>query len=253
MQTVESNKGYIDRISKDVEAFNSRVQVAPDGTRLNPVKLDGFQATDSVAIGKKLNEIADKTRTHGAHQKIGSLYGFDLLVKSETTNKDGFDLIQNRFFIRGEGQILYNYNYGSLATDPKTASLNFLNALDSMPKLLEKYQMDTDKRMQDVPVLRQVVEGVWSKENELKDLKTELTALERKIELSLKPIEQSEGQENVSEKNQVQSQNNPKSTAIQDAPLPNTLQGVKEVMGDRFIIASVGSSPPKEEKRGMKL
>ncbi|MFR3215923.1 MAG: N-6 DNA methylase [Dysgonomonas mossii] len=254
MQTVESNKGYIDRISKDVKAFNSRVQTAPDSSRLNPVKLDGFQPTDPVAIGKKLNEIADKTRTHGAHEKIGSLYGFDLLVKSETTNKDGFDLIQNRFFIRGEGQILYNYNYGSLAADPKTASLNFLNALDSMPKLLEKYQTDTDKRMQDVPVLRQVVEGIWSKENELKDLKTELTALERKIELSLKPIEQSEGQENVSEKNQVQFQNNPKSTAIQDAPMPNTLQGVKEVMGDRFVIGSVGSSPPpKEEKRGMKL
>ena len=254
MQTVESNKGYIDRISKDVEAFNSRVQVAPDGSWLNPVKLDGFQAADPVAIGKKLNEIADKTRTHGAHEKIGSLYGFDLLVKSETTNKDGFDLVQNRFFVRGEGQILYNYNYGSLAADPKTASLNFLNALDSMPKLLEKYQTDTDKRMQDVPVLKQVVEGVWSKENDLKELKTELTALERKIELSLKPIEQSEGQENVSEKNQVQSQNNPKSTAIQDAPMPNTLQGVKEVMGDRFVIGSVGSSPPpKEEKRGMKL
>ncbi|MBF0577161.1 N-6 DNA methylase [Dysgonomonas sp. GY617] len=254
MQTVDSNKGYIDRISKDVEAFNSKVQIAPDGTRLNPVKLDGFQATDSVAIGKKLNEISDKTRTHGAHEKIGSLYGFDLLVKSETTNKDGYDLVQNRFFVRGEGQILYNYNYGSLAADPKTASLNFLNALDSMPKLLKKYQEDTDKRMQDVPVLRQVVEGVWSKENELKDLKTELTTLERKIELSLKPIEQSEGQENTSEKNQAQPQNSPKSTVIQDAPMPNTLQGVKEVMGDRFVIASVGSSPPpKEEKRGMKL
>lgn len=255
MQTVESNKGYIDRISKDVEAFNSKVQLAADGTRLNPVKLDGFQATDPVSIGKKLNEISDKARTHGAHEKIGSLYGFDLLVKSETTNKDGFDLIQNRFFIRGEGQILYNYNYGCLAADPKTASLNFLNALDSMPKLLEKYQADSDKRMQDVPVLRQVVESIWPKENDLKDLRTELTALERKIELSLKPIEQSEGQENVSEKNQVQSQNSPKSTSIQDASMPNTLQRVKEVMEDRFVIASVGSSspPPKEEKRGMKL
>ncbi|MBD8388361.1 N-6 DNA methylase [Dysgonomonas sp. BGC7] len=253
MQTVDSNKGYIDRISKDVEAFNSKVQVAPDGTRLNPVKLDGFQATDPIAIGKKLNEIADKARTHGAHEKIGSLYGFNLLVKSETTNKDGYDLVQNRFFVRGEGQILYNYNYGSLAADPKTASMNFLNALDSMPKLLEKYQQDTDKRMQDVPVLRQVVEGVWSKENDLRDLKTELIALERKIELSLKPIEQSEGQENVSEKNQAQSQNNPKSTVIQDALMPNTLQGVKDVMGDRFVIASVGSSHPKEEKRGIKF
>lgn len=257
MQTVESNKGYIDRISKDVEAFNSKVQVAPDGTRLNPLKLDGFQATDPIAIGKKLNEISDKARTHGAHEKIGSLYGFDLLVKSETTNKDGYDLVQNRFFVRGEGQILYNYNYGSLAADPKTASLNFLNALDSMPKLLEKYRQDTDKRMQDVPVLRQVVEGVWSKENDLKDLKTELTALERKIELSLKPIEQSEGQENISEKNQVQSQNAPKLPVIQDAPMPSTLQGVKDVLGNRFVIASVNDSlsrvERKESSKGIKL
>ena len=122
-----------------------------------------------------------------------------------------------------------------------------------MPKLLEKYQTDTDKRMLDVPVLRQVVESVWSKENDLKDLKTGLTALERKIELSLKPIEQSEGQENISEKNQAESQNVSKSTVIQDAPMPNTLQGIKEVMGDRFVIASVGSSPPKEEKRGIKF
>ena len=122
-----------------------------------------------------------------------------------------------------------------------------------MPKLLEKYQTDTDKRMQDVPVLRQVVESVWSKENDLKELKTELTALERKIELSLKPIEQSEGQENVSEKNLDQSLNNTKSAVSQDAPMPNTLQGVKEVMGDRFVIGSVSSPPPKNEKRGMRL
>lgn len=137
MHTVESNKGFIVRISKDVEAFNARVQTV-DGTRLNPVKLDGFQPTDSISIGKKLNEIADKARTHGLSEPIGSLYGFTLLVKSETTVKDGFDLVQNRFFIKGEGEILYNYNHGHLATDPKTAANNFLNALDNMPALLEK-------------------------------------------------------------------------------------------------------------------
>ncbi|KAA6314516.1 hypothetical protein EZS27_034877, partial [termite gut metagenome] len=65
MQTVETNKGFITRIGKDVEAFGSRVQTAPDGTRLNPVKLDGLTATDPVSVGKKLNEIADKARTHG--------------------------------------------------------------------------------------------------------------------------------------------------------------------------------------------
>ena len=54
-------------------------------------------------LNKKLT-IAEKARTHGAHEKIGTLYGFDLMVKSETTAKDGFDVIQNRFFIKGEGE-----------------------------------------------------------------------------------------------------------------------------------------------------
>ena len=38
----------------------------------------------------------------------------------------------------------------------------------------------------------EVVNGSWKKEEQLKDLKTELAALDRKIQLSLKPIEQSE-------------------------------------------------------------
>ena len=41
---------------------------------------------------------------------------------------------------------------------------------------------------------KEVVEAVWRKEDELKELKTELNNLERQIKLSLKPIEQTEGQ-----------------------------------------------------------
>ena len=43
-------------------------------------------------------------------------------------------------------------------------------------------------------MLKEVVEAVWRKEDELKGLKTELNNLERQIKLSLKPIEQTEGQ-----------------------------------------------------------
>ena len=260
---VEKNNGFINRISKDIEAFNSRVQYQPDGvTRLNSVQLDGLQGSNPKEVGIKLNEIADKARTHGAHEKIGTLYGFDLMVKSETTAKDGFDVIQNRFFIKGEGDILYNYNHGVMATDPKTAAQNFLNALDTMPKLLERYQADNEKLQKDIPVLKEVVEGTWRKEPELKALKDDLIKLDREIQLSLKPIEESEGQESVqdnsvSTSNQSQSQGKPETSFVQDTPHPNTLQGVKEIMGDRFVIASVGGSPPKVEKKdvskGIKL
>ena len=256
ISNVEQNNGFISRISKDIEAFNTRVQHQPDGiTRLNPVQLDGLQGSNPKEVGLKLNEIADKARTHGAHEKIGTLYGFDLMVKSETTNKDGFDVIQNRFFIKGEGNILYNYNHGVMATDPKTAAQNFLNALDTMPKLLEKYQADNEKLQKDIPVLKEVVEGTWRKEPELKTLKDELIKLDREIQLSLTPISETEGQaetvpdKTVSTTNQNQSQGKTETSTVRDAQLPNTLQGVKEIMGDRLVIASVGGSPPKVDKK----
>src|SRR5699024_11510721 len=50
----------------------------------------------------------------------------------DTTVKDGLDFCENRFFVRGEGNFLYNYNNGRLAVDPKTACQNFINAFDSI-------------------------------------------------------------------------------------------------------------------------
>lgn len=263
LTNVEKNNRFISRISQDMKAFSARVQYQPDGiTRLNPVLLDGLQGSNPKEVRLKLNEIADNARTHGAHERIGTLYGFDLLVKSETTVKDGFDLIQNRFFIKGAGDILYNYNHGIIASDPKTASLNFLNALDSMPKLRDRYQAENEKLQKDIPVLKEVVEGSWRKEPELKTLKEELVRLDREIQLSLKPIEEQEGEEVTADKavslkplNQLQVKR--ETSIVPDVSLPSTLAGVKEIMGDKLVISSVGGSMPKMEKKevakGIKL
>jgi len=259
MGSIEKNNGFINRISNDIEAFKSRVQFANDGvTRLNPVQLNGLQGSNPKEVGLKLNEIADNARTHGAYDKIGTLYGFQLLVKSETTNKDGFDLIQNRFFVKGEGEILYNYNHGSMATDPKTAALNFLNALDTMPKLLERYQADNEKLQKDIPVLKEVVESTWRKEPELKTLKDDLTKLDREIQLSLKPIEESEGQaenkpeNNVSANQQSQPQGKTETVGSQNSSMPYPKEEIKGTLEDRFAIASANAFPKVEKKESSK-
>ena len=206
VQSLERNTDMIGRISKDIEAFNSRVQTAPDGTRLNPVLLEGLHGSNSKEVGLKLKEISVKANTHGAHEPIGSLYGFTLLVKTETTLKEGSDITQNRFFIKGSGEILYNYNNGLMASDSKIAAQNFIHALDSMPRLLEKYKADNERLSTDIPVLKEVVGTVWRKEDELKGLKLELNNLERQIQLSLKPIEKIEGKQvEVSIENQTMS------------------------------------------------
>lgn len=73
-----------------------------------------------------------------------------------------------------------------------------MNALQKIPQLIEKYQRSSEKVQKDVPVLEEVVNGKWRKEDELKELKSELSALERKIRLSLSP--QNDPQEKAVEK-----------------------------------------------------
>lgn len=198
-RTLDRNNEIISRMTSDWTVFNERVQVDKDGNKLNPIKLDGVTSSDVKDIGARLKDIDEKARTEGGYKKIGELYGFELLVKTEASMKDGFDFKQNRFFVSGEYK--YSYNNGNMATDPKLASLNFLNALERIPKYIEQYQTANVKLEQDIPVLQQVVDSTWKKEDELKELKSELATLERKIQLSLKPMEQNEqGQNDDSEK-----------------------------------------------------
>ena len=191
-RTIDNSQEMISRMNKDLNALNGKLQKDKDRNNLNPIRLDNLQSSDPKIIGIKLNEINDNTGTNGEYFKIGTLYDFNLLVKSENYISEGLNLRENRFFIEGKGNIKYNYNNGHLATEPKLAALNFLNALERIPKLIEKYELEIAKISKDVPVLHEIINGTWRKEDELKVLKTEFLALDRKIQLYLKPIEQGE-------------------------------------------------------------
>lgn len=192
MQTVTKNGDLIARITTDLNHFQQRVQRDNQGNPLNLIELDGVKGNDPKLIAKKLAEIEDKSRTHGISQPIGKLYGFDLLVKTEASMKDGFDFIENRFFVRGEGNILYNFNGGRLAKDPNIAAQMFLRTFETVPPLLEKYQKEVEQISKDIPILQEVVKETWKKEDQLQQLKSDLAALDRKIQLSLKPVKQNE-------------------------------------------------------------
>ncbi|MEN6363367.1 MAG: N-6 DNA methylase [Bacteroidales bacterium] len=209
-RTIDSSQEMIARMNKDLNALKGKLQLDKDGNNLNPIRLDNLQSSDPKMIGIKLNEINDTAGTNGEYFKIGTLYDFNLLVKSETYISEGLDLRENRFFIEGEGNIKYNYNNGHLATEPKLAALNFLNALERIPKLMEKYELEIAKIAKDIPVMNEIVNGTWRKEDELKVLKTEFLALDRKIQLSLKPIEQGESKITEEDGLKNESQNNVK-------------------------------------------
>lgn len=187
--TLETNNEHIAKLTADYTAFTSRAQKDEDGYVRNLVRLDGLTATDVKSVGTRLQEIAKNAETGGEHKPIGELYGFPILVKTEKSIREGVEVKQNRFFI--EGAYKYTYNNGQMAmSDHKAAATNFLNALDKIPKLIEQYQTENAKLEKDLPTLREIVGGTWKKEDELKQLKSEVAALERKIQLTLAPSEQ---------------------------------------------------------------
>lgn len=186
--TFEKNDERIVKMTADYEAFTSRAQTDEDGYYRNPVRLDGLQATDVKSVGTRLQEIAKNATTEGEYLPIGELYGFPILVKTEASIREGVEVKQNRFFI--EGAFKYTYNNGQLAmADHKAAATNFLNALERIPKMMEQYKTQNASIEKDLPTLHELVSGVWKKEDELKELKSELSAIERKIQLELKAPE----------------------------------------------------------------
>ncbi|MCT4317813.1 DNA methylase [Elizabethkingia anophelis] len=190
--TAELNKAQsrFERMSLDWENLQQRIQKRQDGTIVNAIQLTDLPPNADVKqIGTKLNELADKARTGGDYEEIGSLYGFQLLVKTEMTQKDSSSLVEknNRFFIQGEGNIKYTFNNGVMAKEAETASLNFLRALEKLPTYIKKEQEHMVEFQKDIPILQEVVNGTWSKESRLSELKTELAAIDRKIQLSITP------------------------------------------------------------------
>ena len=72
-----------------------------------------------------------------------------------------------------------------MAKNPETAAMNFLRALEKLPDFVKQEQEKIAEIQKDLPILQEVVNGTWSKESRLSELKTELAAVERKIQLSI--------------------------------------------------------------------
>lgn len=202
-QSIDSNNEMIFRMQNDLDLLRNRVKRDDSGNVLNLVQLDGVKSFDPKLIGKKLNEINESARTNEEYKKIGSLYEFNILVKTEASMKDGFDFKENRFFVEGESGIKYTFNNGHLAKDPKLASVSFFKALERIPILIDNHERSKEKAAKDIPVLQEVVNNTWRKEDDLRKLKSDLAALERKIQMT---IGEQPGDKNGQNKN-VNSQN----------------------------------------------
>ena len=148
-----------------------------------------MEAKNLEVIGKHLQTMAENEDTGGQYKRIGELYGFPIKIVSERSFENGLPFVDNRFLI--EGNYKYQYNYGHIAkSDPIAAASNFLNALQKIPGYIEQYESRCKTLEKEIPQLQEIADKTWKKEDELKGLKTELAALDRKIQLELSSPQQ---------------------------------------------------------------
>ena len=183
---LRNNQATIAAMTEDWEKFTAAARTDQEGNRLNLIKIDGLDSTDEKTIGKRLQEIARNATTGGQYKRVGELYGFPIEVVSERTLKDGLEFCDNRFVVAGNYR--YSYNNGHLAmADTHAAAMNFLNALERIPGIIDQYRKKNEVLEREIPQLQEIAGKTWKKEDELKQLKSELAALDRKIQLELAP------------------------------------------------------------------
>uniref|UniRef100_UPI004038F1B6 helicase-related protein n=1 Tax=Alistipes shahii TaxID=328814 RepID=UPI004038F1B6 len=167
----------LERLKRDWDYINKVAPPDAKGKRANPLRIDGVESADIVAHGKRLVEIDRTVNTGDDYQKIGTLFDFRILVRTERMQKDGLALTVNKFMVEGLDGIKYTFNNGHLAAEPKTAATNFIRALDTIPSLMATYEKEKKQFTRDIPTFEQQIAAVWPKEEELKRLKAEAESL----------------------------------------------------------------------------
>ena len=236
---LRNNQAAIAAMTEDWEKFTAAARTDQEGNRLNLLRIDGLDSTDEKTIGKRLQEIARNATTGGQYKRVGELYGFPIEVVSERTLKDGLEFCDNRFVVAGNYR--YSYNNGHLAmADTHAAAMNFLNALERIPGIIDQYRKKNEVLEREIPQLQEIAGKTWKKEDELKQLKSELAALDRKIQLELAPPTPESTEENRqgSEKKQTEQQTE------QQTESPHA-----DFVRSHLVIGRPGLTEPK----GMKL
>ena len=200
---IANNEAAIERMKDDVARYEEVVRRDKDGNPLNNLTIDTCNLSDEKNMGIHLQGLAQRTDTHGQYKRIGEVYGFPISIISERTLVDGKEAVQNRFVV--EGNYKYKFNNGFIAmSDTHAACMNFVNALEKIPGIIAQYEERTAKLKADVPQLEAIISKSWGKEDELKQLKSDLAALDRKIAAALAPKKEEQDGEEVKRDEQQQ-------------------------------------------------
>ncbi|MBC6489615.1 Eco57I restriction-modification methylase domain-containing protein [Flavihumibacter stibioxidans] len=198
LENLQEEKGKtlqtLEKLSIDEKQYKRQLQYDKEGIKINPVHLQDLNSTDAEAIGSHLIHLYINWKPgigDDDNKRIGDLYGFDLYIRrqKETYEDKGmFEYKYNNVFYAEskESGIKYSWNQGHINIDnPKLAARYFLNAIDRVQFLKEKYQKDLHELKQNIPMLEKIVAKAFDKEDELGQLKKDVIRLEREITIKI--------------------------------------------------------------------
>ena len=158
----ETTLQTLGKLTQDETSYKSQLQFDKEGTKINSIQLNGFNSADPEAIGIYLIKLSatwkPKTREDDT-MKMGSLYGFDLYIRRQKETYEDKGMFeyryQNIYYAESKKTgIKYSWNQGHINIDnPKIAARYFLNAIDRVEALKEKYQKNLHELEQNIPML----------------------------------------------------------------------------------------------------
>jgi hypothetical protein len=184
----------LDKLILDEKQYKSQLTYDKEGIKFNPVKIEGLNNPVAEIIGAHLIGLYTGWKPQigeDEYKKIGCLYDFDLYIRRQKETYEDKGLFEykynNVFYAESKlTGIKYSWNQGHINIDnPKLAARYFLNAIDRVESLKEKYQKTLQELEQNIPMLEKIVAKPFDKEDELAQLKKDVSRLEREITLKI--------------------------------------------------------------------
>ena len=218
----EVNAKNIQDAKSDLSRFKAVAQTLEDGKVVNAIKLDNFtpyaldkdgKPTDVVltpekdgdefdkAVGTALTQMSKVLRTNGTTITIGSIYGFPIKVWTQQKFNEFSHTMEyvNLFSVHGSNLVYpfngeSSYNRGRInGNSARITGTLALGALQRITAIINGWQQNSEENTEHIHQLDEIIAQPWGKDKELAKLRSDLSALDLRINQKLKEEEKKEG------------------------------------------------------------
>ena len=184
-------------VQGDLDRYNAAKQHDEFGQVVNTFRLNGCSVPAGMVVGsmdwakhvgKALLELDRDTDTNGQYLTIGSIYGFEVLMRTDVagTMLDGSQRKYNVYFVKGS-RIMYRLDNPALDHRSASTAVAYpLNVLQTKLAFdLDLWTRRLADRQKSIEQLKSIATEEWGKDDELKALKQQLSDLDRRIKQQL--------------------------------------------------------------------